>query len=44
MTQPERMVFQDGGSIPNSRYAVLIYRRAVDLDDRDPASSDHLRQ
>jgi hypothetical protein len=39
MTQPKRMVFQDDGSIPNSRYAVLIYRGALDLDDRDPASS-----
>jgi len=39
MTQPERIPFKDDGSIPNSRYAVLIYRGAVDLDDRDPASS-----
>ena len=39
MMQPERIPFKDDGSIPNSRYAVLIYRGAVDLDARDPASS-----
>jgi uncharacterized protein YjlB len=39
MTQPEQILFADDGTIPNSRYAVLLYRKAVDLDDRDPASS-----
>ena len=39
MRQPQRMIFKDDGSIPNSRYAVLLYRGAVDLDAEDPASS-----
>jgi uncharacterized protein YjlB len=39
MIQPGRILFEDDGSIPNSRYAVLVYRGAIDLDDRDPASS-----
>jgi hypothetical protein len=47
MTQPQRIIFKDDGSIPNSRYAVLLYRGAVDLDNRYPASNtlltaDHL--
>jgi uncharacterized protein YjlB len=37
--QPASIVFKDDGLIPNSRYAVLLYRGAVDLDDNDPASS-----
>jgi uncharacterized protein YjlB len=36
---PERIIFQDDGAIPNSRHAVLLYRKAVDLDSRDPAAS-----
>jgi uncharacterized protein YjlB len=39
MRQPQRIIFKDDGSIPNSRYAVLLYRGAVDLDAEDPASS-----
>ena len=39
MTQPQRIIFKDDGSIPNSRYAVLLYRGATDLDNRYPASS-----
>jgi uncharacterized protein YjlB len=37
--QPDSIVFKDDGLIPNSRYAVLLYREAVVLDDNDPASS-----
>jgi uncharacterized protein YjlB len=37
--EPERIVFQDDGAIPNSRHEVLLYRKAVDLDSRDPAAS-----
>ncbi len=37
--EPERIVFRDDGSIPNSRHPILLYRKAVDLDSRDPASS-----
>jgi uncharacterized protein YjlB len=39
MRQPQQIIFKDDGSIPNSRYAVLLYRGAVDLDAEDPASS-----
>jgi uncharacterized protein YjlB len=37
--EPERIVFQDDGTIPNSRHAVLLYCKAVDLNSRDPAAS-----
>jgi uncharacterized protein YjlB len=39
MMKPHIFVFKDDGLIPNSRYAVLLFRGAVDLDDKDPASS-----
>jgi uncharacterized protein YjlB len=39
MTPPQRIIFQDDGSIPNRRYAVLLYHGAMDLDNRYPASS-----
>ena len=39
MIQPERILFEDDGSIPNSRYAVLVYRGAIDLENPDLASS-----
>jgi uncharacterized protein YjlB len=39
MRQPQQFIFKDDGSIPNSRYPVLLYRAAVELADEDPASS-----
>ena len=38
MIQPRRIVFKDDGLIPNSRYAVLLYGGAIDLEDNDPGS------
>jgi hypothetical protein len=38
MIQPRTIVFKDDGLIPNSRYAVLLYRGAIDLEDNDPGS------
>jgi uncharacterized protein YjlB len=37
--EPELNIFRDDGLIPNSRFAVLLFRGAVDLDKQDPASS-----
>ena len=37
--QPESIIFQDDGLIPNSRYPVLLFRGAVELASNDPASS-----
>jgi uncharacterized protein YjlB len=37
--QPESIIFQDDGLIPNSRYPVLLFRGAVELESNDPASS-----
>ena len=39
MRQPNNIIFKDDGSIPNSGFAVLLFRGAVDLDEEDPASS-----
>ncbi len=39
MKQPTSVLFEDDGSIPNSRYPVLLYRGAISLASRDPASS-----
>src|SRR6478752_5830485 len=39
MKQPTSVLFKDDGSIPNSRYPVLLYRGAITLENRDPASS-----
>jgi uncharacterized protein YjlB len=38
MIQPYPVFFKDDGVIPNSRYALLLYRRALDLQGDDPAS------
>jgi uncharacterized protein YjlB len=37
--EPEQIIFQDDGAIPNSQHEVLLYRQAVVLDGRDPAAS-----
>jgi uncharacterized protein YjlB len=37
--QFESVIFEDDGSIPNSRHPVLLFRGAVDLESNDPASS-----
>ena len=37
--QPESIIFQDDGLIPNSRYPVLLFRGAFELASNDPASS-----
>jgi uncharacterized protein YjlB len=39
MKEPQTIIFQDDGLIPNSGHPVLLFRRAVDLEDVDPASS-----
>jgi hypothetical protein len=36
MMQPHSTLFKDDGAIPNSRYAVLLYHGAVELDGNDP--------
>ncbi len=38
MVQPYPVVFKDDGVIPNSRHALLYYRRVLDLEGDDPAS------
>jgi uncharacterized protein YjlB len=38
MIQPYPVIFKDDGVIPNSRYALLLYRHALDLKGEDPAS------
>jgi uncharacterized protein YjlB len=38
MIQPYPVLFKDDGLIPNSRYALLLYRHALDLEGQDPAS------
>src|SRR5271166_5876304 len=38
MIQPYPVLFKDDGVIPNSRYALLLYRHALDLEGEDPAS------
>lgn len=38
MIQPYPVVFKDDGVIPNSRYALLLYRRALDFKGKDSAS------
>ena len=38
MIQPCPVLFKDDGVIPNSRYALLLYRHALDLEGEDPAS------
>jgi hypothetical protein len=38
VTQPEQFIFKDGGAFPNSRLPLLLYRRALATDSKDPAS------
>jgi hypothetical protein len=38
VTQPGQFVFKDDGAFPNSRLPLLLYRRALVTDGKDPAS------
>jgi uncharacterized protein YjlB len=38
VTQPEQFIFKDDGAFPNSRLPLLLYRRALATDSKDPAS------
>jgi uncharacterized protein YjlB len=38
LIKPEQFIFKDDGIFPNSRLPVLLYRRALRIDGKDPAS------
>jgi uncharacterized protein YjlB len=38
ITQPEQFIFKDDGTFPNSRLPLLLYRRSLTADGKDPAS------
>ncbi|MBV9674628.1 MAG: cupin domain-containing protein [Verrucomicrobia bacterium] len=39
MTEPITVIFKDDGTIPNSRFPILLYRRILNVSDKDPACS-----
>ncbi len=39
MTEPTSIIFKDDGTIPNSRYPILLYRQTLDVSGQDPACS-----
>lgn len=36
-SSPDTYLFRDDGTFPNSRFPVLVYQRAIDPRERDPA-------